>query len=66
MRVAQGIAGMSVLPLIGLGTYLLIAKAYLSLQTLLIGAAVMLPVDLVLLWLAVRLFSREDIICRWK
>jgi ABC-2 type transport system permease protein len=66
LRTAQGIAGIAVLPLIGLGTYLLLAKAYLALPTLLIGAALLLPLDALLLWIAVKLFSREDIICRWK
>lgn len=65
-RVAQGIAGMTVLPLVGIGTYVILANKYLTLQAVLIGAFVLVPLDLALWALAIRIFGRESIICRWK
>lgn len=66
VRVAQGIAGMTVLPLVGVGTYVILANKYLTLMAVLIGIAAFVPLDLALLGLAIRLFGRESIICRWK
>jgi ABC-2 type transport system permease protein len=66
VRVAQGISGTGVLPLIGFGTYIVIAKQHLSLTAMLVAMAVLLVLDVFLLWASVRLFSRESILCRWK
>ena len=66
VRVAQGLAGMTVLPLVGVGTYVILANKYLTLDAVLIGIAALVPLDLALLGLAVKTFGRESIICRWK
>ena len=66
VRVAQGIASIGVLPIIGFATYVILAGKYLTLSFVLLCTAVLVPLDLLLLVLATRLFQREAIICRWK
>ncbi|MCC7539457.1 MAG: ABC transporter permease, partial [Deltaproteobacteria bacterium] len=69
-KAAQGVAAFFVVPLIGSGTAVLMGglfgQAMLQLEWLLLGAGVLLVVDVVLLRIAVRVFGRESILTRWK
>lgn len=66
VRTAQALAGIGVVPLIAIGMSVLIGQRFLDLGFLVGGIAVLLPLDLLLLWLAARLFRRETILTRWK
>ena len=66
VRTAQAMAGIGVVPLVAVGMSVLIGQRFLDLGFLLASIAVLVPLDLGLLWLAVRLFRRETILTRWK
>ncbi len=63
---AQGAAVFLVLPIFGLVALQVTGLVWFGLGTVLALAAGLALVDLLLLWLAVRLFSRETVVIRWK
>ena len=66
VRVAEQISGMLVLPVVLVGLPLTAAQLLVSTTMFLIGLAVVVVVNVVLLVIAVRLFERETILTRWK
>lgn len=66
VRAAEQISGMLVLPVVLVGLPLTAAKLLVNMQMFWIGLAVILVVDVILLFIAVRLFERETILTRWK
>lgn len=66
IRAAEQISGMLVLPVVLVGMPLMAAKLLVNTEMFLIGLAVVLVVNAVLLVIAVRLFERETILTRWK
>ncbi len=65
-RTAQGLVGFLVIPVIGMGISSVLGRLFLDVGLLLWGAAAVLMIDVVALAIAVRLFSREAILTRWK
>jgi ABC-2 type transport system permease protein len=65
-RTAQGLVGFLVIPVIGMGISSIMGRLFLDVSLLLAGAAVILALDAFVLWVAVRLFSREAILTRWR
>jgi ABC-2 type transport system permease protein len=65
-RTAQGLVGFLVIPLIAMGISSVMGQLFLDVRLLAIGALVVVAIDALALWLAVRLFSREVILTRWK
>lgn len=65
-RVAQQIAGIFVLPLIGISLVVLAGLIFINVPMMLSAAGVMVIVDGVILYFAVKLFQRETILTRWK
>ena len=65
-RTAQQIAGIFVVPLIGASLVVLTGIVCLNVQIVIASALVILLIDLVILYFAVRLFQRETILTRWK
>ena len=66
VRSAQALSGLTALPLIGGGVTVLIAQKVLGPGVMVTAAAVLLPLDVALLALAVRTFRRESILTRWR
>jgi ABC-2 type transport system permease protein len=65
-RAAQQIAGIFVIPLIGISLVVLAGLIFLSVQMVLCAALVISIVNLIVLYFAVRLFQRETILTRWR
>jgi len=65
-RAAQQITGMFILPIVGASLVVLAGKIFVSVQMVLYAAAVTFAIDLVALYLAVKVFQRETILTRWK
>jgi len=65
-RVAQQVAGIFVIPIIGMSLVVIAGKIFLSVGVMLMTAAITLAVDCAVLYVAVRLFRRETILTRWK
>jgi ABC-2 type transport system permease protein len=65
-RAAQQIAGVFVVPLIGLSLVVLFGVAFIDVQMIVYGAMVAALIDLIVLYFAVKLFQRETILTRWK
>jgi ABC-2 type transport system permease protein len=65
-RAAQQVTGIFVIPIIALSLVVLAGKIFLSVGLVLLGAALVLALDGLVLYLAVRLFQRETILTRWK
>jgi ABC-2 type transport system permease protein len=65
-RTAQQITGIYILPIIGLSMVVLMGRVFISVQMVLLAALVTLALDLVALYVAVKLFQRETILTRWK
>ncbi|MDQ3035141.1 MAG: ABC transporter permease [Myxococcota bacterium] len=65
-RTAQGLVGFLVIPVIVMGISSVMGELFLDVRLLAWGAAGVLVVDAIALWIAVRLFSREAILTRWK
>ena len=66
VRAAQGLAGLTALPLVGAGIAVLAAQKVLGTGVLLAAIAIALPIDLLLMALASRAFRREAILTRWR
>lgn len=65
-RAAQQWSALFILPVVGIGMGMMLGVIASSVQTLLLGALVVLLLDAGALRLAVRLFRRETILTRWK
>jgi ABC-2 type transport system permease protein len=65
-RTAQGLAGFLVIPLLGMGISALLGAITIDVSWVVWGAALMAAIDAALLAIAVRLFSRETILTRWR
>ena len=66
VRLAEQISGFFVLPVILIGLPLTATKTLVNMQMLTIGIAIVVVVDVIILWAGVRLFDRETILTRWK
>jgi ABC-2 type transport system permease protein len=65
-RTAQAISGTAVVPVIAAGMAVLLGKRVLTTSFVLGVAATLVPLDLLLLALAGKLFQRETILIRWR
>ncbi|GAB4534300.1 MAG: ABC transporter permease subunit [Anaerolineae bacterium] len=65
-RAAQQVTGIFVVPIIALSLVVLAGKVFLSVWMVLPGAAIVLLLDSLVLYFAVKLFQRETILTRWK
>jgi len=65
-RAAQQIAGVFVVPLIGLSLVVLFGMVFINVSMVIYAAMVILIVDLVATYFAVKVFQRETILTRWK
>jgi ABC-2 type transport system permease protein len=65
-RAAQQVTALFIVPVIALSMAVLMGRLFLSMQLLLWATALMVLVNVAVLWLAVRLFQRETILTRWK
>ena len=65
-RTAQGLVGFLVIPVIVMGISTVMGELFLDVRLLLWGAGALLVIDALALAIAVRLFSREAILTRWK
>jgi len=65
-RTAQGLAGFLVIPLLGMGISALLGAITIDVSWIVWGVALMTAIDAALLAIAVRLFSRETILTRWR
>ena len=65
-RAAQQVTGIFVIPIIGLSLMVLAGKFLLSVSMVVLTAIVVLVLDCVVLYFAVKLFQRETILTRWK
>jgi ABC-2 type transport system permease protein len=65
-RAAQQVTGIFVVPIIAFSLVVLAGKVFLSVPMVLLAAAVVLALDCLVLYFAVRLFQRETILTRWK
>jgi ABC-2 type transport system permease protein len=65
-RAAQQIAGIFVIPLIGISLVVLAGLIFVDVPMVLYAAVGLLIVDMVVLYLAAKVFQRETILTRWK
>jgi ABC-2 type transport system permease protein len=65
-RAAQQIAGVFVIPLIAASLVVLSGVVFINVQLVLYAAMVILLIDLIVLYFAVKVFGRETILTRWK
>ncbi len=65
-RTAQGLVGFLVIPVIVMGISSVMGELFLDVSLLLGGVLGVLAIDGLALFVAVRLFSREAILTRWK
>ena len=65
-RTAQQIGGFLALPLTALFVAQLAGQFLLGVSALLMTAAMLVVINLVLLWVGVRVFQRETILVRWR
>lgn len=65
-RTAQGLAGFLVIPLLGMGISALLGAVTIDVRWVVWGIALLAAIDAALLAIAVRLFSRETILTRWR
>ena len=65
-RAAQQVTGIFVIPIIGLSLTVLAGKFLLNVSMVVLTAIVVLVLDCVVLYFAVKLFQREMILTRWK
>lgn len=63
---AQGLAGLTVLPVIGLGVGQMLSGALISVATVVGAALALVVIDGLVLAFCVALFERETILTRWK
>jgi ABC-2 type transport system permease protein len=65
-RAAQGVVGIFVVPLIALSMGVLMGKIFLNVGMVFLASLVVLALDGVVLYFAVKLFQRETILTHWK
>ncbi len=65
-RAAQQLTGIFVVPVIALSLAVLAGKIFVDVQIVLYSAMVLVMVNLLVLYFAVKLFQRETILTRWK
>jgi len=65
-RAAQQVTGIFVVPIIALSLVVLAGKVFLDVWMVVLSAAIVLVLDGLVLYFAVRLFQRETILTRWK
>jgi len=65
-RAAQQVTGIFVVPIIALSLIAMAGKIFLSVWMVILGAAIILALDCLALYFAVKLFQRERILTRWK
>ncbi len=65
-RAAQQISALFIVPVVAASMAVIMGRLYLSLDIMLWATAVMVLINVGVLWLAVRLFQREMILTRWK
>ena len=65
-RAAQQLTGIFVVPVIGVSLAVLAGKIFMNVQMVLYAAMVLVMVNLLVLYFAVKLFQRETILTRWK
>jgi ABC-2 type transport system permease protein len=65
-RTAQQIGGFLALPLTALFVAQLAGQFLLGVSALVMTAAILVVINLVLLWVGVRVFQRETILVRWR
>jgi len=65
-RAAQQVTALFIVPVLGLSMVVLFGKIYLDLGILIWATLALVLVNAGALWLAVRLFQREQILTRWK
>jgi ABC-2 type transport system permease protein len=65
-RAAQQVTGIFVVPIIILSLVVMAGKIFLSVWMVMLAAIIILALDCLALYLAVRLFQRETILTRWK
>ncbi|TNF24148.1 MAG: hypothetical protein EP329_25575 [Deltaproteobacteria bacterium] len=64
VRTAQAISSLVVLPIVGSGIAVLIGQIYLTTGVMVAACGILLALDLLVGWLAVRAFGRESILAR--
>lgn len=65
-RAAQQVTGIFVVPIIAFSLVVLAGKVFLSVAMVLLASAIVLALDCMVLYFAVKLFQRETILTRWK
>jgi ABC-2 type transport system permease protein len=65
-RAAQQVTGIFVVPIIIFSLVVVAGKIFLSVWMVMLAAIIILALDCLALYLAVRLFQRETILTRWK
>jgi ABC-2 type transport system permease protein len=65
-RAAQQVTAVFVVPVIGASIAVLAGKIFLNVGIMLGATAAVALINLVVLWIAVKLFQRETILTRWK
>jgi ABC-type Na+ efflux pump permease subunit len=65
-RAAQQVTGIFVIPIIALSLVVLAGKLFLNVWLVVLSSAVVLVLDGLVLYFAVKLFQRETILTRWK
>ena len=65
-RAAQQVSALFIVPVIAASMAVIMGRLYLSLDIMLWATAVIVLINVGVLWLAVRLFQREMILTRWK
>ncbi len=65
-RAAQQVTGIFIIPILALSMAVLAGKIFLSVGLVIMAAAIVLALDCVVLYFAIKLFQRETILTRWK
>jgi ABC-2 type transport system permease protein len=65
-RVAEQLSGLVVLPIILVSLAFIVGRIMLTLETFTAGVLITVVIDVVVLYLGVRLFQRETILTKWK
>jgi ABC-2 type transport system permease protein len=65
-RAAQQVTGIFVIPIIALSLVVLAGKIFLNVWMVVLAATIILALDCLILYFAVKLFQRETILTRWK
>lgn len=66
VRVAEQIAGFIIIPVIGFSMLQIAGKVFYTSRAFAIAAVVLALLDVIVLYLGIRLFQREQILTRWR